>query len=663
MARIGVFTCHCGENIAGTVDCAKVAELTKDISGVVHSVDYKYMCSDPGQTLIKEAIKEHNLDGIVVAACSPRMHEPTFRKAAAEAGINPYLCEMANLREHCSWVHEKGESTTAKAADLVRLMVEKVKHDTPLNPIKVPVTKTAMVVGGGVAGIQVALDIANSGHQVVLVEKSPSIGGHMSQLSETFPTLDCSQCILTPRMVEAAQHPNIKLMTYSEVEKVDGFIGNFKVTVRKKAKKLDEKLCTGCGLCVTKCPNKKIPDEFNEGLAFRPAIYVPFPQAVPNKPTIDTANCTYFKTGKCGVCSKVCPTGAIRYDQEDELITMDIGAIVMATGFKLMKTDKFPEYGYGKHKDIIDGMQFERLASASGPTAGAIKRPSDGKEPETVVFIACSGSRDRSKGVPYCSKICCMYTAKHAMLYQHKVHHGKAYVFYMDIRAAGKNYDEFTRRAIEEDGAKYIRGRVSRIYEEDGKLIVKGADTLMNGEPVEIKADMVVLATAVQAQDRSEELAQTLHISYDEYGFFAEAHPKLRPVETNTAGIFLAGACQSPRDIPETVAQASGAAAKVAALFSQSELTREPIVAVVNRQAPPLFSTCTGCFLCQSACPYQAIESEEIKDRSGKVLKTVAKVNPGLCQGCGTCVALCRTKAIDLAGFSNEQLFAELMTL
>lgn len=663
MSRIGVFTCHCGENIAGTVDCPKVAELSRQIPGVVHSVDYKYMCSDPGQTLIKEAIKEHKLDGVVVAACSPRMHEPTFRKAAAEAGVNPYLCEMANLREHCSWVHEKNEATTQKAADLVRVMVEKVKHDTPLTPIKVPVTKTALVVGGGIAGIQTALDIANAGHQVVLVEKSPSIGGHMSQLSETFPTLDCSQCILTPRMVEAAQHPNIKLMTYSEVEKVDGFIGNFKVTVRKKAKKVDEKACTGCGLCVTKCPNKKIPDEFNEGLAFRPAIYVPFPQAVPNKPTIDTANCTYFKNGKCGVCSKVCPTGAIRYEQEDELITMDIGAIVMATGFKLMKTDKFPEYGYGKYKDVIDGMQFERLASASGPTAGVIKRPSDGKEPETVVFIACSGSRDRAKGVPYCSKICCMYTAKHTMLYKHKVHHGQAYVFYMDIRSAGKDYDEFVRRAIEEDEAKYIRGRVSRIYEEDGKLIVKGADTLMNGEPVEIKADMVVLATAVQSQDCSEDLAQTLHISYDKYGFFAEAHPKLRPVETNTAGIFLAGACQAPRDIPETVAQGSAAGAKVAALFSQDELTREPIVAVVNRQAPPLFSTCTGCFLCQSACPYQAIEQEEIKDRSGRVIKTVAKVNPGLCQGCGTCVAFCRTKAIDLAGFSNEQLFAELMTL
>jgi len=663
MSRIGVFTCHCGENIGGTVDCAQVAACTKGIPGVVHSVDYKYMCSDPGQTMIKDAIKEHGLTGVVVAACSPRMHEPTFRNAVAEAGLNPYLCEMANLREHCSWVHEKGDVTTEKAADLVRVMVEKVKRNHPLQPIQVPVTKKALVLGGGIAGIQAALDIANAGHQVVLVEKSPSIGGHMSQLSETFPTLDCSQCILTPRMVEAARHPNITLMTYSELESLSGFIGNFKATIRRKARQVDEKLCTGCGLCTTKCPNKKIPDEFNEGLSTRGAIYVPFPQAVPNKPVIDKLNCTFFKTGKCKVCEKMCPTKAIRFDQQDELVTLDVGAIVLATGFKLMATDKFPEYGYGKYKDVLDGMQFERLASASGPTAGAMKRPSDGREPETVVFVSCSGSRDRAKGVPYCSKVCCMYTAKHAMLYKHKMHHGKAYVFYMDIRSSGKDYDEFVRRAIEEDDVSYIRGRVSRIYEEDGKLVVMGADTLQNGRPVEIRADMVVLATAVQAQDGSEQLAQKLHVSYDPYKFFAEAHPKLKPVETNTAGIFLAGACQAPRDIPETVAQASGAAAKVAALFSKDELTREPQIAVVNRLPAPTFSYCVGCFLCQSACPYQAIEQEEIKGRDGSLIKTIAKVNPGLCQGCGTCVATCRTKAIDIQGFSNEQIFAEIMTL
>lgn len=663
MSRIGVFICHCGTNISATVDCPGVAETIAKMPGVVHSVDYKYMCSDPGQTMIKDAIREHRLDGVVVSACSPHMHEPTFRRACAEAGLNPYLCEMANLREHCSWVHEKEDATTVKAIDLVRKMVEKVKKNQPLYSIKVPVTKTALVIGGGIAGIQAALDIANAGHKVVMVERDPSIGGHMSQLSETFPTLDCSQCILTPRMVEVAQHPNITLHTYSEVESLEGFIGNFNVKIRKKARCVDEKLCTGCGLCSQKCPTKKNLSEFNEGLGYRPAIYSPFPQAVPNKPVIDKTQCTFFLKGKCKVCEKVCPTKAIRYDQEDQILDVEVGAIVLATGFNVLQPDFFPEYGYGKYKDVIQGLQFERLASASGPTSGEIRRPSDGKEPETIVFVACAGSRDEAKGLPYCSKICCMYTAKHAMLYKHKVHHGNAYVFYMDIRSGGKMYDEFVRRAIEEDDVKYIRGRVSTIYEEDGKLIVKGADTLLGHQTVEIKADMVVLASAAVANDGAEELAQKLHVSYDPYHFFAEAHPKLRPVETNTAGIFLAGACQAPRDIPETVSQASGAASKVAALFSQSELTREPIIAVVNRTAPPLYSTCTGCALCVPSCPYQAIEMEDIKNRDGRVVKRAAKINPGLCQGCGTCVALCRVKAIDLQGFSNEQIFAELMAL
>jgi heterodisulfide reductase subunit A len=663
MARIGVFVCHCGENISSTVDCSLVAERAGGLPGVAFSADYKYMCSDPGQSMIKEAIAEHKLTGVVVSACSPRMHEPTFRKACAEAGLNPYLCEMANIREQCSWVHQKGDAATQKALDLVRTQVDKVRNDRPLKPIEVPVDKTAVVVGGGVAGIQAALDIAAGGHRVVLVERDPSIGGHMSQLSETFPTLDCSQCILTPRMVEAAQHPNIRLMTYSEVESMEGFIGNFNVRIRRKARSVNEKLCTGCGLCTTKCPNKKIPSEFEQGLAMRTAIYTPFPQAVPNKPVIDRKNCRFFTQGVCKVCQKLCPTGAIDFEQQDEIVEIRAGAIVLATGFEVKQPDFFPEYGYGRYKDVITGLQFERLASASGPTRGEIRRPSDGKTPEKVVFVACAGSRDPAKGIPYCSKICCMYTAKHAMLYKHKVHHGTPYVFYMDIRAAGKNYDEFTRRAMEEDGAKYIRGRVSTIYEKNGKLIVRGADTLLGGKPVEIEADMVVLATAAVSCDGSEELAQRLHVSYDSYRFFAEAHPKLKPVETNTAGIYLAGACQAPKDIPESVAAASGAAAKVIGLFANDTLTREPVVATVNRTPPAVWSTCMGCGLCISICPYQAIDTETLADRSGKPVKTIARINPGLCQGCGTCVSFCRSKSIDLEAYTNRQVYGEVLAM
>jgi heterodisulfide reductase subunit A2 len=664
--RVGVFVCYCGENIGRTVDCAAVSEAAGRFPGVVVSVDYKYMCSDPGQNIIKNAIREKNLDAVVVGSCSPHMHEKTFRKACADAGLNPYLCEIANLREHCSWVHEDIVEATKKAIDLTRIAVEKVKRNDSLSPIRVPVTKRSLVIGGGISGIQAALDIANAGYECVLVEKEPSIGGHMSQLSETFPTLDCSQCILTPRMVEVYQHPKIKLLTYSEVESVEGFIGNFKVTIRKKARSIDEEKCTGCGLCIQKCPiKKKALNEFEESLAFRPAVYVPFPQAVPNIPVIDRSVCTYYQTGKCQLCKKVCGREAIFFEQEDQFVTVDVGSIVVATGYKLYTIDKKPddsdikgygEYGYGKYKDVIDGLQFERIASASGPTSGEILRPSDKKIPKKIVFIQCVGSRDESKGFSYCSKICCMYTAKHAMLYKHKVHEGEAYVFYMDIRAGGKGYDEFVRRAIEEDHVKYIRGRVSRIYEENGKYIVKGEDTIA-GKAITIDADMVVLATAMIAQPSASKLAQTIGISYDKYGFYNEAHPKLRPVEVSTAGIFLAGACQSPKDIPESVAMASAAASKSMILFGSDFLEREPTVAHVND------SVCAGCFYCQKVCAYNAIERKEIKDRKGNLVKIVAYVNSGLCQGCGTCNAVCPSKSVELIGFNDQQIYAEINAL
>jgi heterodisulfide reductase subunit A len=656
MARIGVFICHCGENIAGTVDCAKVVELLSAHPGVAVAIDYKYMCSDPGQEQIRRAIRERKLTGVVVAACSPRMHEPTFRRACKEAGLNPFLCEMANIREQCSWVHTDKEKATEKAIEIVRSMVEKVKRNSELKPIEVPVTRRAMVIGGGIAGIQTALDIANAGHEVVLVERSLSLGGHMAQLSETFPTLDCSQCILTPRMVEVAQHPKITLLTYAEVEEVSGFIGNFKAKIRLKSRYVDAKKCTGCGECMTKCPARKIPSEFDCGLGTRTAIYTPFPQAVPNKPAIDRDNCIYFKTGKCGACAKACQTGAINYEMKDEFVELDVGAIVVATGFQVQDTDIYGEYGYGRYTDVITGLQFERLASASGPTGGKILRPSDGKEPKEIVFIQCAGSRDPSKGLKYCSKICCMYTAKHAMLYKHKVHDGEAHVFYMDIRAAGKGYDEFTRRGIEEDHTCYVRGRVSKIYPQDGKLMVRGVDTLL-GKPMEIAADMVVLATTIVSQPDAKTFAQIVGIGYDENGFYNEAHPKLRPVETATAGVFLAGACQAPKDIPDSVSQGSAAASKVLALFSKAEMEREPIIAKVREE------TCAGCWGCYQACPFSAIEKKEIRDRSGKLIRTVAQVNPGKCQGCGTCVALCRSNSIDLEGFSEGQIFAEVMGL
>ncbi|AAR33425.1 CoB--CoM heterodisulfide reductase iron-sulfur subunit A family protein [Geobacter sulfurreducens] len=665
MSRIGVFVCHCGENISRTVDVERVAGELAKVPGVAFATDYKYMCSDPGQGLLKKAVAEHRLDGVVVAACSPRMHEKTFRTAAKAAGLNPFLCEMANIREHCSWVHEDRDEATAKAISIVEMMVARVKKDRRLVPITVPVTKRALVIGGGIAGIQAALDIADAGHKVVLVEREPSIGGHMAQLSETFPTLDCSQCIMTPKMVDVANHPNITLHTYSEIESVDGYIGNFQVTIRKKARSVDESKCTGCGVCMAKCPQKKIPNSFDKNLGMRPAIYVPFPQAVPNTPVIDRENCTYFKSGKCGVCAKVCGPRAVDYEQQDQLIVEPAGAIVVATGFSLYDIGPKPagspiegygEFGYGTIPDVIDGLTFERLASASGPTGGKIVRPSDGKEPKQVVFVQCVGSRAREKGISYCSKICCMYTAKHTMLYKHKVHDGQAYVFFMDARTPGKNYDEFWRRAIEEEEAVYIRGMVSRLYQKGDKVVVMGSDVHV-GVQVEIEADLVVLATAVQAREGADSLAQKLGISYDNYNFYSEAHAKLKPVECATAGVYLAGACQGPKDIPDTVSQASAAAAKVMTLFARDELEREPIVAKVDERR------CVACLYCKKICPYGAVEEKEIRDRQGNLIRVVAYVNPGVCGGCGTCQATCPSKSVELDGYTDEQIMAMIEVL
>ncbi len=655
MARIGVFVCWCGSNIASTVDVKAVAEAAGHFPGVVHSVEYKYMCSDPGQGMIRQAIEEKKLTGVVVAACSPRMHETTFRRLAASSGLNPYLVEMANIREHCSWVHEDRALATVKALETVRMLVEKVRRDTPLEAIRVPVTRRAMVIGGGVAGIQAALDIVNAGIDVILVERSPSIGGHMAQLDETFPTLDCSQCILTPKMVELAQNARAKIYTYSEIDSVKGFVGNFRVAIRQKARTVDHTKCTGCGICSEKCP-VSVASEFDCGLAMRKAVYVPFPQAIPNKPVIDRPTCLWFTKGRCKVCEKFCPAEAVNFGDQDRVIEEEVGAIVVATGYDLIDRGLYGEYGYGKIADVIDGLEFERMLSASGPTGGRLVKPSSGETPKTVVFVQCVGSRDDSKGLPYCSRICCMYTAKHAMLFKHKVKDGRAYIFYIDVRAGGKGYEEFVKRAVDEDRVVYLRGRVSRIFEKNGSVIVKGADTL-SGQQVEIKADLVVLATAMTASGGATELAQKLRIGFDQYGFLSEAHPKLRPVETNTPGVFLAGACQAPRDIPDTVSQASAAASKVLGLLSSSELVREPIVACVDE------AVCIGCFACESTCPYGAVEHTTRKDSETGAEVEVAKVNPGVCEGCGACIPVCRPKAMDLKGFSEEQIYSEINAL
>jgi heterodisulfide reductase subunit A2 len=636
--RTGVFVCRCGTNIAATVDVTKVAQALGKEDGVVFTNEQIYMCSDPGQSAVANAIKEHHLDNIVISCCTPSLHEKTFRDASKRAGLNPFRCEIANIREQCAWVHKDGQQATEKAIKISRAAVQRARRDEELVPIDVPVTKRALVIGGGVAGIQASLDLANAGVDVVLVEKQATIGGHMLQLSETFPTLDCSQCILSPKMVEVSKHPKITLLTRSKVESVSGFVGNFRARVSTRPQYVDPESCKICDDCAKVCP-VALPNEYDGGLTGRNAIHIPFPQAIPATYTLDEDACLGLNPVVCGKCADACEANAINYDAKPVIRDEEIGAIVVATGYDLYGLEHFGEFGGGRYADVLDGLQFERLCSASGATGGRILRPSDHKEPKEIVFIQCAGSRDPENHCAYCSKICCMYTAKHATLYKHHVHDGQAYVFYIDIRSGGKGYEEFVQRSMDNDGTIYLRGRVSRVYEHEGKVRVLGVDTLTN-QSVEIDADMVVLALAMQPSAGTAEIASTLKIGRDKDGFLAESHPKLRPVESVTAGVFLAGAAQGPKDIPETVCQASAAAAKAIALLSRDRLEHSPAVASVWT------SNCTGCGMCVDVCPYEAVNLAEGK----------ANVNNVLCEGCGTCAATCVRGAIDVRNSSHGQI-------
>ena len=666
MERIGVFVCHCGTNIAGTVDVAKVAEELGKVDGVVYSTHYTYMCSSAGQQMIEDHIKDDKLTGVVLCSCSPRMHEKTFRSCAERAGLNPYKVEVANIREQTSWVMKDMEQATEKAIALGKAAIAKTILDTPLIAGETPMTKRALVIGGGIAGITAALDIADAGFPVDIVEKDYTVGGKMAKLDKTFPTLDCASCIVTPKMTEVSQNPNIRILSASEVCRVSGYIGNFEIDIKRYPRYVDETKCTGCGACIEKCPNKKVPNAFNLGLNNRKAIDIPFAQAVPKVANIDANYCLHMKglaNGKdnvCGFCEKACAAGAIKFDQKEEIITEKYGAIIVATGYNPISLEKFDEYAYNQSPDVVSSLEFERLCNASGPTNGHLLRPSDGKEPKTIVFVQCVGSRcsaDSTKGHEYCSKICCMYTAKHAILTRDHYPDTNCYVFYIDVRTPGKLFDEFYRRAVEQYGVHYIKGQVGKVTpQSDGTLDVQGSDLILNKQ-VHIKADMVVLAASIEADKSARPLATMLTTSMDNNDFFLEAHAKLRPVESPTAGIFLAGCCQGPKDIPETVAQSSGAAAKAICLLVKDKLKNDPCTAQPDENA------CNGCGQCANVCPYGAISYVD-KDFRGPARTTitrhVSQVNTAMCHGCGACTVACPSGAMDLKGFSNKQILAEV---
>jgi heterodisulfide reductase subunit A len=589
MKRIGVFVCHCGTNIAGTLDVERVVEEIKRFPEVVYAVDYQYMCSDPGQQLIREHIAQDSLDAVIVAACSPAMHEATFRKTAEGAGVNAYQTEIANIREQASWVHQKQPgAATNKAIETIRTIVAKVHYNESLTPFYLGLVKRALVLGGGIAGMQAALEVADAGYPVVLVEKADHLGGHMAELSSLYLNLDpdrTSGASLLEQKIEAVRsHPNIQVLTSAELVELGGYVGNFTARVERRASPESTD------------PESVAPRQAGDSAAGAPLSF-----------------------------------------------TFDIGAIVVATGYDLYAKEKLGEYGGGRYPDVIDGLQFEAMLRPDGPTGGEIRRPSDGQVPKEVVWVQCAGSRDPELHMSYCSKVCCMYVAKQAIAYRQQVTDGQATVFYIDIRSQGKGYEEYVQRAMEDHDVLYVRGKVSKAFQENGRVVTWGVDTL-TGLPLEVEADLVVLATATVPRPDAQELGQRLRVSTDEHGFFSEAHPKLRPVESLTAGIFLAGAAQFPKDIPETVAQASGAASKVLSLFSQRKMVQEPTIAYVDREL------CSGCGLCIPACPYEA--------RSMHDWQHIALVNAALCQGCGACAMVCPNKACKVRNLTQRQILS-----
>ncbi len=644
MRRIGVFVCHCGINIAQNVDVKALTEYSSHLNGVVVAKEYKYMCSDVGATLIKDTIKEFKLDGVVIASCSPRMHEHTFRRVANDGGVNPYRVEISNIREQCSWAHSNKEQATEKAKYLVRSAVSKALSLEPLQPSTLKVIPEALVIGGGIAGIQTSLDLANDGFKVHLVERDPSIGGHMAQLDKTFPTLDCSSCILTPKMMEVAHHENIELLTYAEIASIEGSIGNYTVKIKKKPRYVDMDKCTGCGDCATACRLKdRIVSEFNQGMGKRGAAYMPFPQAVPLKYVIDDKKCLFLTKGKCGdepLCKKACAQQAIAFDQKEEIIERKVGAIVIATGYDVMDPALVYEYGYDQSPDVITTLEMERLISSSGPTKGEILRPSNQQKPKSVTFILCVGSRDETQ-CTWCCRIGCMTALKQVYLLREKLGEEiEINVCYNDLRSFGKGYEEFYRK-VRGLHTNMFRGHPSEVRPMKENLKIDIFDTTTN-KLFEIKTDLVILVPAMMPRSDATEFSRLLHLTLSGDGFFLEAHPKLRPVDTFVNGIFIAGCCQGPKDIQDTVSQGSAAASRAATILSQEELEIDPLIAMVDEEV------CTGCGICVEVCPYEA--------RTLNERKRIAEVNDALCAGCGGCIAACPSNASTHKNFTKKQL-------
>ena len=646
--RIGVFVCHCGSSIASVIDVNALTKYARTLSNVVYAEDMDYPCSRQGQDAIKTAIRANKLDRVIVAGCSPRLYEPTFQSCVSQAELNPWLFEMANIREFASYCHKtKPEEANEKAKDTVRMAAAKARLLEPLKPIELPMTKKVMVIGGGIAGINAALDLADMGFKVYMVEKTETIGGYMALLDKTFPTLDCSICIEGPKMVDVGRHPNIEIISYADVLKVTGNVGNFKVKIRKNPRYVIAANCTGCGECRDACPIE-YPNYADMYLGVRKAISIPFGQAVPLTHTINRDYCI-----ECYKCVDACGARqAINFDQKPEEVDINVGAIILSVGYDMYNPKDLEWTGYGKYTNVFTALEFERLILAAGPTGGKVVRASDGQKPHSVAFIQCVGSRDINR-YEYCSSFCCMYTLKHAVMLKEKYRDAiDVYVFYNDMRSNFKGYEEFFNRA-QKSGVKFIRVKLeNRRVSEDPKtnnLTIYGETE--DGKPVSAHVEMVVLANAAIPTGTAPELAKILDIPLGKDGFFVECQPKIRPTDTSVPGIFMAGACQGLKDIPYSVAQGSAAAAQVASVLSKESWTVEPLVAKVNEDL------CSGCRICESACGFHAINFDKIGEKS------VAKIAEGLCRGCGICGSACPMDAITMPNYSDGQMVAQIQAV